>query len=314
MRRFAFFLIGFLVLAAIVGFLVTSGGRFADELSGGGGGAVPAASSMAPKLGAVDEGVVSAETTRAPAAAVPAGDVLGAGSSAIGALPPIGLDVVKTAQLSIEVAKSDFGQAFGTATLVAGRYGGYVESSSMAGAKTRSGNLTIRVPATSFDDAMRDLRALGTVERQSIEGRVVTAGFIDLQARLRTWQAQEAVLLGLMRRANSIEATLRVQRELQDVQFRIEQIRGQLRVLEDQTSLATIQVGLHEAGAPVVVEQKGAGERPSLSEAWTLAVDAFLGVVYVTVVGLGYLVPVTAIALLAWFGYRRLHPRVVASP
>ena len=304
MRKVALSLVGFLALAAVVGFLVTSGGGGLNKLSSGADGSA-ASSSRAPSALALQ----SAEGFTATGEISAGGG--GAGVTAIGALPPMGLDVVKTSQLTIEVGKNSFGQAFEAATLVAGRYGGYVESSSMAGTKSHSGDLTIRIPAASFDDAMRDLRALGTVERQSIRGQVVTSQFIDLQARLRTWEAQEAVLLGLMKQANSIEATLRVQSELQDVQFRIEQIRGELRVLEDQTQLATIQVSMHEAGTPVVTPETASAERPSLSEAWRHAVDGFLGVVYVTVVGLGYLVPLTLLAFAVWVGYRRFRPRAV---
>jgi hypothetical protein len=311
MRKAALSVIGFLALAAVIGFVVTSGGRLADRTSSGGGGVKEEArtasgpTTLAPEDAFGGLAVPAVSDQSAAAGAV--------GTTAIGALPPIGLDVVKTARLSIEVGKDEFGRAFDAATLVAGRYGGYVESSAMAGTKSQSGDLVIRVPATSFDDAIKDLRELGTVERQSIEGRVVTAEFIDLQARLRTWEAQEGVLLGLMKGATSVDATLRVQRELQDVQFRIEQIKGQLRVLEDQTALATIQVSMHETGAPVAVEQTTVGERPSLFEAWERALNGFLGVVYATVVGLGYLVPVTALVLLAWLGYRRVRPRVAAS-
>lgn len=115
-----------------------------------------------------------------------------------------------------------------------------------------------------------------------------------------------------MWQATSVEATLRVQRELQDVQFRIEQIKGQLRLLDNRTSLATIQVSVREPGA-ARVEQAAAGERPSLGEAWERAVNGFLGVIFAIVVGLGYLVPITAVAVAAWFGYRRLRPRPAVS-
>lgn len=307
MRKLALSLIGFLVLAAVVGFLVTSVGGGLKGLSlGTAGGGSAVSSARAPS-------VLTAQSAESFTAADGEAAATGGGADAavIGVLPPMGLDVVKTAEVTIEVEKNTFGGAFETATSVAGRYGGYVESSSTAGTKSHSGDLTIRVPAASFDDAMRDLRALGTVERQSIRGQVVTSQFVDLQARLRTWEAQEAVLLGLMKQANSIEATLRVQSELQDVQFRIEQIRGELRVLEDQTQLATIQVSMHEAGAPAVTPETASAERPSLTEAWRHAVDGFLGVVYVTVVGLGYLVPLTLLAFAVWVGYRRFRPRVV---
>ncbi|MGH2668969.1 MAG: DUF4349 domain-containing protein, partial [bacterium] len=159
--------------------------------------------------------------------------------------------------------------------------------------------------------AMADLRGLGTVEGQSISGQDVTAEFVDLESRLTTWETQEVVLLRLMRQATSVEATLRVQRELQDVQFRIEQIKGQLRVLENRTSLATIQVSIREPGAARF--EAAAGERPSLGEAWDRALNGFLGVIYAIVVGMGYLVPVTAVALAGWFGYRRLRTRPAVS-
>jgi hypothetical protein len=71
---------------------------------------------------------------------------------------------------------------------------------------------------------------------------------VDLQARLRNWEAQEAVLLRLMAGANSIEDSNVVQRQLQDVQLAIEGSRGQLRALQDQTEISTISISMSEAG------------------------------------------------------------------
>jgi hypothetical protein len=215
---------------------------------------------------------------------------------------------VKTADLSILVKAGGFNDAFQGASLVAERYGGYVESSSSAGVKYRSGDLLIRVPSDSFEQAMADLVRLGQVQSRSISGRDVTSQFVDLQARLTTWEAQETALLRLMRRANTVPATLQIQRELQDVQFRIEDIKGQLRLLQNQTDLATIQVHLHEPGAATTRIRTTAEERPSLVEAWSKALNGFLGVLYATVVGLGYLVPITILGLLVLLGYRRLRP------
>jgi hypothetical protein len=151
------------------------------------------------------------------------------------------------------------------------------------------------------------------VTGESISGQVVTQDFIDLEARLRTWETQEAVLLGLMADANTIDTTLRIQRELQDVQFRIEQIKGELRVLEDRTALASIRLSMVETGVPIALEQRPTDTRPSLAEAWEKALDGFLGVAYATVVGLGYLIPITALALVAWFAFRRVSRRVQAQ-
>src|SRR3990170_3702558 len=308
MRRVALSVIGFLALAGILGYVVTMGGSSDESVRGliGGAGSTGAAPAEAEQVGGLDfvgEGLVADEGAS------------GGGSVAeLPGLPAIGPAVVRTATLSIEVGEDGFVAAFDSASLVAGKYGGFVESSSTGGTKIQRGDLLIRVPADRFDEAVRDLRALGTVERQELSGQDVTAEFVDLEARLRTWEAQEAVLLDLMSQATTIEATLRVQRELQDVQFRIEQIEGQLRYLENRTELATIQVSLHEPGAVVPTTQQPS-TRPSLAEAWEKAVDGFLAICYSVVVGLGYLVPLSALALIVWLGARRLvRPRPAAPP
>ncbi len=313
MRKAVLSVIGFLALAGILGYVATWGGGLQSQQSAGGG--------VGAATGAPEKAVGRVESDQ-PLAGVPmpgsvnmedAAPVAGGGLSSVGSLPPIGPDIVKTAGISIEVKSGGFETAFNAATTIAGRYGGYVEDSSMQGIKAKSGELTIRVPASAFDRAMNDLRGLGSVEGQSISGQDVTSQFVDLDARLRTWQAQEAVLLQLMRRATSIESTLRVQNQLQDVQFRIEQIKGQLRLLENQTSLATIDVSLREVGAMVGVRPMEAHERPSLGEAWNRAVDGFLGVIFAVVVGLGYLIPLAAIAFAMGFGYRRYRARPASA-
>lgn len=317
MRKAVLSVIGFLALAAVIGFVATSGGSGGTNrsLAGGGGGvsrpAGPMASPAPAHLASLGDSAVSAGTASDEGVGAAAGGVDLGGGGELAALPftQIGPSIVKTAELRVAVKAGGFNSAFQSASLVAQKYGGYVESSSTAGVKQRSGDLLIRVPSARFDEAMTDLRALGQVESQTVSGQDVTSQFVDLDARLRTWEAQESVLLKLMARANSIEATLRVQRELQDVQFRIEQIKGQLDVLQNQTDLATIHIQLHEPGAAVTQQKPLAEERPSLGEAWQRSLNAFLGVLYATVVGLGYLVPISGLVLIVLLGYRRLRPR-----
>jgi hypothetical protein len=313
MRKAVLSIIGFLALAGIVGYVATWGGGLQSrETTSGGAGAAGGAPEKAVDRVGSDEPVADVPMSGS-ASGEDAGPAAAGGLPSLGSLPPVGPDIVKTAGISIEVKSGGFETAFNAATTIAGRYGGYVEDSSMQGIKAKSGELTIRVPAFAFDRVMNDLRDLGAVEGQSIAGQDVTSQFVDLDARLRTWQAQEVVLLRLMRRATSIESTLRVQNQLQDVQFRIEQIKGQLRLLENQTWLATIDVSLREVGAVVGARQTAAHERPSLGEAWDRAVDGFLGVIFAVVVGLGYLIPLAVIACAIGFGYRRYRARPASA-
>ncbi len=180
---------------------------------------------------------------------------------------------------------------------------GFVTASATTGEEARSGTLTLRIPAGRFEEAVADLKGLGTIRSERVRGVDVTAEFVDLRSRLRNWRAQERVLLGLMREAASIGESIRVQGELQDVQLETERIRGQLRVLRDRTALATIRLQIHEAG---VAPEAEAG---ALGSAWDRALAASVDVIAAIIVGLGYLVPVAAVLLVLWLLLRAARAR-----
>jgi len=251
------------------------------------------------------------------AASSPAADSDRSGAAATGnvALEDIGLmaltaRIIKTASISVEVMQDSFEDRFQQATMIAGRHGGYVSSSRTAQAERRSGTLVLRVPADQFEAALGELKALGTVKDEEISGQDVTSQFIDLQARLRNWEAQESVLLGLMARATTIDESIKVQRNLQDVQLAIEEIRGQLQALSDQADYSTITLAVSEVGA-IIDKPKGKGPI-SLGRAWHEAVHGFVAVIAAVVIGLGYLVPIGLVGLalfLGWLGFRRARAR-----
>ena len=212
--------------------------------------------------------------------------------------------VIKTARIRVEVGEDSFGASFAEAERLAARHGGFVSDSFTASRPARSGELTIRVPAAVFETVIADLKSLGSVEAQRVSGVDVTAEFVDLEARLRNWDAQERVLVRLMSEANTIAESLQVQRELQSVRLEIERIHGQLRVLRDQTSLATISIAIHEPG----VAEEDAPE-DGLGGAWSRALTAAGDVLEAMVVGLGYLVPIGAALIALWFVTRAVRSR-----
>jgi hypothetical protein len=227
-------------------------------------------------------------------------------------IPVISQRIIKTASVTLLVRRGTFQQRLQEAVMVAGSHGGFVSTSQTSEGQLRSGILVIRVPAAEFETAMGELKALGTVKAERVSGEDVTAQFVDLQARLRNWEAQETVLLRLMRRSNSIEDSLKVQRTLQDVQLAIEEIRGQLRVLDDQTQFSTITVTMAESAKSAAKPKK----ELTFFRAWHQAIGAIATVLAAVVVGLGYVIPLALIAvvgLVLWLIYRRLRPRVAAG-
>jgi hypothetical protein len=217
--------------------------------------------------------------------------------------------IVKTGQISVVVGSGTFQDKFRQAALIAANYrGGYVQSSSTSG--SRSGTLTIRVPAARFEAAMNALAVLGArIESQSVTGKNVTSQFVDLGARLSVWQEQLRVLNGLLAKAASPEATIRYTNLIMDVQFRIEEIKGQLRVLRNEADMSTIKASLREEGAPVPTPKPETITKPNLGNAFQHAVAGFLAVVFAVVVGLGYLVPVSVLLALVGLVFLRVRRR-----
>ena len=132
-----------------------------------------------------------------------------------------------------------------------------------------------------------------------------------MPTRLATWKAQEAALIRLMARAASVDDTLRVQTQLQRVQLTIEQLRGQIRLLNDQTANATITVSLAEAGTPTPSAEKVTN--PSLGQGWRHAIAGFFGVLFAVVVGAGYVLPIAAFAVVVWLVIRWARRRTAAG-
>jgi hypothetical protein len=292
-RKFGLAVISLLALAGLVGAACGGGAEKAASPMGGsertGGGVMPAAS-PAPASREADTPAVLGKFQ----------------------LPGISQRIIKTANVSIQVKKASFQQRFQQAAMVASTHGGFVSSSRTDEGKQRSGLLVIRIPAAEFEAAMGELKALGVVKSEQVSGQDVTAQFVDLQARLRNWEAQETVLLRLMRQSRTIEDSLKVQRTLQDVQLAIEEIRGQLRVLSDQTDLSTITLSMTEAVAVVPKQNSGL----TFARAWHQAIHAIATVIAAIVIGLGYLIPIALVALVllaAWFGFRRVRPRLAGG-
>ena len=79
---------------------------------------------------------------------------------------------------------------------------GYVVSSFRDGSD--SARLTVRVPVETFDDARKTFSALALeVEREETTNEDVTEQYVDLESRLRNWQAAESQYLELLQDAKT---------------------------------------------------------------------------------------------------------------
>jgi hypothetical protein len=227
-----------------------------------------------------------------------------------GALGDTGMaKIVRDGSVALTIPEDTFEARFQRLFQIAAANGGFVLSSETRGAS--AGSVVLRIPAERFDEAIVQVRSLGTVSASQINGQDVTAEYIDLEARLEILQARRDALLTILAQADGIGEILAVQNRVDQVQLEIEKIQGRLRYLDDQVEESTLRVDMRErlADEEQRLERDDDVENPSLGRAWDLAVQGAMNVLATVIVGIGYLVPLGLLAVAGWGAVRLVRRR-----
>jgi hypothetical protein len=209
-----------------------------------------------------------------------------------------GRKIIFTATLALN--SSDVSRSFSDALTLARTNGGYVEKSQFANdaddAGRRNASLTIRVPSANYDGLLASLRNLSgvTVATEGSNSNEVTEEYTDLQSRQRNLERTEQQYLTLLEAAKTIPDILTVQDRLSGIRSQIEQIQGRLKVLDDLTDFATVNVSI----APVIAKvEEPKAENWKLSEVFVESWErSFEAARYVAAGG------VIALVAVAWLG------------
>ena len=134
--------------------------------------------------------------------------------------------IIRNADLKLETNSPEESQQ--KITQIAASKNGFVIETSQTSSNVQTTtrdvvNMTIRVPAEKFDEAIAEIRGTGNrVIQENIKGQDVTEEFIDIEARLKTQRALEEQFMEIMKRATRVADALNVQRELAEVRGEIE--------------------------------------------------------------------------------------------
>ena len=238
--------------------------------------------------------------------------------STVTTLPTLpGPQVIRQAQLNITVASGSFDAKLSQVrTLVEGQ-GGFIAGTDAQSTPTttdnriRTGVINFMVPAANFDATIDALSNVGKVDAVHISGTDVGAQYVDLRARLANAQAQRDAMLALLSKAQTISDIIAVQNQIGQITGLIEQLKGQIKYLDDHTAYSTVTVTLNEAGAPA---------KTAPTDSWgfvTALNDAahnFMTTINYAISALGAIGPFAILAALGYLLWRRrrvLQPRHV---
>ncbi len=206
--------------------------------------------------------------------------------------------IVQTSSIDLEV--QDVTGALDSITSIATAHGGYIGSMSV---NTRSGDrlyglATMRVPASSFDPVIGEIKKLGAVKSQSLQADDVTEEYIDLQARRDALAGQLVQYQRIMEKAENVSEILEVQQAIERVQIELDRIDGRLKYLDNRVDYATITVSVHEP------EGVGTGGGFSITSVINDGIAGLLAVTAGIVIVVISLVPFIILAGIAYLVYR----------
>jgi len=183
---------------------------------------------------------------------------------------------------------------------IAKEFGGYVSDSRIYQEETsESATLVLMIPIQNLDRALAKLRELGKVRYEQKTTEDVTRQFIDSQARIKNLQREEEALARLLERSGKLADILEVERELARVRTEIDQIQGELRFLEHQTSYSTLTLNL--STKPLPPQYEAGSLKNSFIRAWRAFRATLHGLVVLAIYALFFVPLIIVLIAIIYF-------------
>ncbi|NQX65456.1 DUF4349 domain-containing protein [Paenibacillus alba] len=193
--------------------------------------------------------------------------------------------------------------------------GAYIlQFSENANTGERGGTYTIKVAANGFVSLLDGLEKISPSLQRNVQGQDVTEQYVDLSSRLKAKELVEARLLSFMEKASKTDDLLAFSNELSKVQETIEQIKGQMRYLDQNVAFSTIELRMYQqtGNKPLLSDPNQLTLQERLHKAWSSSLNVLVAVMQGILVFLAAAFPVIVIALLIgtpiWL-YRRKRNR-----
>jgi len=208
--------------------------------------------------------------------------------------------IIKTGSLSLDIEKYDDTE---TRILeIVKTHSGFVSksNSTVNASGSKSGTITVKVPADKFDMLVAEISRIGKVVNQNIQASDVTEEYVDLESRLKTQKELEQRLLKLLdEKAVKLSDIIEVEEKLASVRQKIEGIEGKMKLLRSQSDLSTLTINVYEPS--MLSTSSGGGFFYELKQAIKKGLSGFTKVLAVLIV---FVISVIPVLLLAYVVYR----------
>lgn len=190
------------------------------------------------------------------------------------------LKIVKTGSMTVETL--EFDQVMEQLEAEIKHYEGYIESQNIKSGNYYNKNLRIasiriRVPSEHFEYMFKSVGELGHIVSQNQSAEDVSESYFDTEARVETLKVQEERLLEFLKKSETLEDTVMLERELSNTRYDIERLTGSLRKMDSLVAYSSMYIDVREVEEIKELEPVKTvsfGER--LSFAFKDGIDAFI--------------------------------------
>ena len=158
-------------------------------------------------------------------------------------------------EFTLDVETKDYDNYINSVRTTISSSGGYIESSNESNTSDfRRFTATIRIPVEKAEGFTQSVSSNVTVKNRSESVEDVTEQYVDIEARIKVYKAEEESLIEIMKQAGNVTDLLSVKESLADVRAKIESYTAQLKSLENQTDYSTIRLTVYEVEREVKTE------------------------------------------------------------
>ena len=211
------------------------------------------------------------------------------------ALPLKSEMIIRTASVSLEMKNND--KAYEELRIKLNELQGLIaDSNSYKNGDAMIHQLTVRVPADSYDEFLEYLKSTGKVTSLKESGYDVSDEYNDNALRIQMLENKLERLYDLMAKADEMTDLITIENAVSETIYQIENLKGTNRVLEDKVSYATFTVTLRQEAEVV---HTGIFEG-LFSDAFSDSMNSFMWFIRGLVRFVFYVAPYGLIALILW--------------
>lgn len=228
--------------------------------------------------------------------------------------------IIRSANISLEV--DNFDEALNSVyTIINGI--GIVQNSNVVTDKIyvdgeykplKNGTIVLRVYKEKFDSVLNNLKGIGEVTNENINGEDVTDRYIDTESRLRLLKMEQEKLEAYLAKLDDLDKIFKTESRLTEIRYEIESLTGSLNKMSSLVELSTITISMREKNP---YEDK----KPVKQTYWNRVLEnlksSFEGVIYFLgdffifiVAAIPVLLMLGLFGLLIWVIVRRIKKRV----